>query len=75
MKIAGQTVFQRRGQSLNVYQAQEKNEQKRYENIVSKSRAQRHRHSLRAESAVKHDPAKHSLKLSNVIFAGRPPLN
>jgi hypothetical protein len=55
MRVAGQTVFQRRGNSMNnsIYSARdeknEKNEQKRYENIVSKSRAQRHRASLRGD--------------------------
>ena len=55
MRIAGQTVFSKRGNSVNYTlqsardekSSEHRNEQKRYENIVSKSRARRHRASLR----------------------------
>ena len=57
MRIAGQTVFSKRGNSVNYplqsardeKSSEHRNEQKRYENIVSKSRAQRHRASLRVQ--------------------------
>lgn len=60
MRVAGQTVFSKRGNSVNYTlqsarddkNSEHRNEQKRYENIVSKSRAQRHRASLRGPAGA-----------------------